>query len=57
MFCAEALFVIFTALKGAAKGSARMQGITRKILKNHIFFRLQPLPFSGKENAESVSEF
>ena len=40
MFCAVALFVIFTPQYGANKGSAQMQGISRKILKNHIFSRL-----------------
>lgn len=34
MICAGAHFVIFTAQKGAAKGSARMQGISSKIQKN-----------------------
>lgn len=40
MFCAEALFVIFTPQYGADKGSVEVQGISRKISKNHIFFRL-----------------
>ena len=56
MFCAGALFLIFTTQYGADKGSVEVQGISRKISKNHIFFRL-PVPRSGKENAESVLKF
>ncbi len=34
LICAVAHFEIFTALQGAAKGSARMQGMTSKISEN-----------------------
>ncbi len=37
---------------GANKGSAPMQGITSKILENHILFWLYALAACGKENAE-----
>ena len=49
MFCAWALFVIFTCIKEQQGEGMQMQGITRKISEYHILFWLQPLPLGEKK--------
>ena len=49
MFCAWALFVIFTCIKEHQGEVMQMQGITRKFLEYHILFWLQPLPLVGNK--------
>lgn len=49
MFCAWALFVIFTCIQEQQGEGMQMQGITRKIPEYHILFWLQSLPLWEKK--------
>lgn len=57
MLMIEALsFCNFYVHIGANSGKCEMQGITRKILKNHILFS-HGTAWREEENAESVLKF
>ncbi len=55
MFCAWALFVIFTCIEEQQEEGMQMQGITRKNSEYHILFWLQPL-HPGEKKMRKAAE-